>query len=194
MAILLLDIMSTLVTEPFEADVPAFFGLSLPELIRVKHPTAWLEFERGEIDEHQYAAKFFLDGRSLDVEALKQRMLASYAFMEGVEPLLEALVAKGHGLYALSNYSAWYQLIEQKLQLSRYLRWDFVSCKTGHRKPEPAAYEVALRTLNVAPAECVFVDDRSKNVAAAVALGMHGIHRTPSIDDLRRDLTALGIL
>lgn len=49
--ILLFDIMDTLVRDPFYQDVPAFFGMSLKELIDCKHPTAWIEFEKGLIDE-----------------------------------------------------------------------------------------------------------------------------------------------
>ena len=49
--ILLFDIMDTLVRDPFYEDVPAFFGMSLKELIDCKHPTAWAEFEKGLIDE-----------------------------------------------------------------------------------------------------------------------------------------------
>lgn len=49
--ILLFDIMDTLVRDPFYEDVPAFFGMSFKELIDCKHPTAWLEFEKGSIDE-----------------------------------------------------------------------------------------------------------------------------------------------
>ena len=47
---ILFDIMGTVVTEPFEADIPRFLGVSLEELIRVKHPTAWVDFERGLAD------------------------------------------------------------------------------------------------------------------------------------------------
>lgn len=49
--VLLFDIMDTLVRDPFYQDVPAFFGMSLKELIDIKHPTAWIEFEKGLIDE-----------------------------------------------------------------------------------------------------------------------------------------------
>jgi len=49
--------------------------------------------------------------------------------------LLHELYAGGVPLHALSNYPRWYQLIEDRLELSRYLRWSFVSCLIGMRKP-----------------------------------------------------------
>jgi FMN hydrolase / 5-amino-6-(5-phospho-D-ribitylamino)uracil phosphatase len=192
--ILLLDVMSTLVTEPFVVDVPKFFGMSLEELFQVKDQTAWIEFEHGRMDEDEYAARFFRDGRPFDKVAFKAMMQASFEWMEGVEPLLEELKFAGYPMHALSNYSAWYQLIEEKLGLSRYVEWSFVSCKTGLRKPDREAYLMAARTLSVPPARCIFVDDRRKNVRAAEEVGMQGILRTSQIDDLRSDLRKLGVL
>ena len=62
---LLFDVMSTLVYDPFMVDLPAFLGMSFDELLASKHPTAWMEFERGEIDEATYLDKFFADGPQL---------------------------------------------------------------------------------------------------------------------------------
>ena len=52
--ILLFDVMDTLVREPFFTDVPAFFGMTLDELFAEKHPTSWIDFEHGRIDEARY--------------------------------------------------------------------------------------------------------------------------------------------
>ena len=49
----------------------------------------------------------------------------------------------GVAMHTLSNYAPWYRQIEQRLGLSRYLPWTFVSCETGSRKPEPQALQVA---------------------------------------------------
>src|SRR5690606_39387774 len=63
---LLLDVMDTLVYDPFRREIPAFFGLTLPELLAQKHPTAWVRFEHGELDEEALFASFFADGRAFD--------------------------------------------------------------------------------------------------------------------------------
>jgi epoxide hydrolase-like predicted phosphatase len=50
------------------------------------------------------------------------------------------------------------------------------SSAVGMRKPNPAIYRLVLSSLgDVAPERAVFLDDSASNVAAAVALGMHGI-------------------
>lgn len=190
---ILFDIMGTVVTEPFEADIPRFFGLSLEELIRVKHPTAWVDFEKGLIDEQAYGQTFFTDGRTLDIEALKQALVGSYQLIEGVAPILDRLKARGLPMHALSNYSPWYKLIEAKLGLSRWMDWSFVSCDTGHRKPDPEAYLGAARRLNLAPEACLFIDDRRQNVRAAEAVRMQAIHFVGA-ESLRAGLNERGLL
>src|SRR5437763_1531033 len=59
------------------------------------------------------------------------------------------------------------------------------------RQPAPAIYAAAREAAGCEPAEGVFIDDMSDNVAAAIALGWHGVVYT-GCDDLRRRLAALG--
>lgn len=68
--VLLLDVMDTLVYDPFHEEIPGFFGMSLEELFGHKHPDAWIRFERGELDEGEFLASFFADGRAFDHAAL----------------------------------------------------------------------------------------------------------------------------
>lgn len=191
--LLLWDVMSTLVRDPY-ADLPAHFGMSASELGAAQDPTAWIEFERGHIDEHSYTRRFFADGRPVELEALKARLRAGYRYMEGVPELLRELKARGHRQLVLSNYPRWYSLIEERLGLSRFVEWGFVSCHSGHRKPEEAAYAHACAALQVAPGDCLFIDDRPDNVDAARAFGMQAILREPSIEALRAALAARGLL
>jgi HAD superfamily hydrolase (TIGR01509 family) len=192
--ILLLDVMETLVSEPFFQTVPKFFGMTLEELLLIKHPHSWIDFEHGRIDEATYVRTFFKDGRHVELEEIKAWMKSSYEWLDGVEDLLRELKEKQVPMYALSNYSSWYQLIDEKLGLSRYLDWRFVSCLTGVRKPDPEAYLGAARALGVSPADCIFVDDRRKNVEAAEKVGMRGILRTENISDLREALIRHGVV
>ena len=67
------------------------------------------------------------------------------------------------------------------------------SCSVGMRKPER---EIYLRTLGLAevedPATAVFIDDQSKYVDAARAVGMRGIHYQ-SFEQLCDELRSLGL-
>jgi hypothetical protein len=52
----------------------------------------------------------------------------SYRYLDGMEPLLLRLRDAGYTVHAMSNYPEWYRLIEDKLKVSQYLQWTFVSC------------------------------------------------------------------
>ena len=184
--------MGTLVRDPFFEEMPAFFGLSLKELLDVKHPRAWVDFEHGHIDEAECMGSFFLDKREFDVAAFKRHVASGYAWLPGVESLLEELQRAGVEMHTLSNYTPWYQMIEERVGVSKYVRWTFVSCETGLRKPHPDAYVEAARVLERPVSSCVFVDDRAVNVEAAWQVGMPGLLFRDA-DSLRDDLRALGI-
>ena len=51
-----------------------------------------------------------------------------------------------------------------------------ISAEIGVMKPDERIYQIALKTLDVAPAESVFLDDFPENVAGARAVGMQAIH------------------
>lgn len=185
--ILLLDVMGTLVHDPFFWEVPKFFELRMEQLLAYKHPTAWVEFEHGERDEQSFLRDFFADGRDYDHEGLCTTLKESYAWLDGMEDLLHDLRSAEVTMHALSNYPVWYKWIEERLELSRFLEWSFVSCETGHRKPAPKAYTYPADTLGVSPGECLFVDDRESNCSAAREVGMDAI-RFVNATQLRDEL------
>lgn len=189
---LLLDVMSTLVHDPFYDVMPEFFGMTFDELMAAKHPTAWVEFEHGRLDAGTFLDRFFADGRAFDRAGFMRAVRGGYALLPGVGPLLAELAGLGVPMYALSNYPVWYRLIDAELGLSRFLDWSFVSCETGVRKPDPQAYLGPCAQLGILPEEAVFVDDRVSNCAAAEAVGLR-THLYRGTDGLRAGLRAFGV-
>jgi hypothetical protein len=63
------------VRDPFYKHMPAHFNMTFKELLAAKHPSAWLEFEKGRISQDEFELSFFADGRSYDREGLRQRMV-----------------------------------------------------------------------------------------------------------------------
>ncbi|MBX2810225.1 MAG: HAD-IA family hydrolase [Myxococcales bacterium] len=190
---LLLDVMSTLVTEPFYDEIPRFLNLALSELRGLRDINAFHDFERGFITEQEYAQRFFRGERVLDVDGMKATLRKSVKFLPGVEKTLQYLRDAKVPMHALSNYSAWYQCIEDATGLSRFLPWTFVSCKTGFRKPEPEAYLHPLEVLSLRPTDCLFIDDRPQNVDSALSVGIPSLLRTPDMD-LEQALVEHGVL
>ena len=185
--------MDTLVVEPYWTVFPEFFGVTLEELMGQQDPTAWVDFELGKIDEAGLWERFFRDGRRFDERELTERVRAAYRFVDGMEDVLGELAGAGYELHALSNYPDWYRWIEERLELSRFLQWSFVSCHLGVRKPHPDAYRLPVERLGVAPEQCLFIDDRAENCNAAEAEGVPSI-LFQSAGDLRVRLAERGLL
>lgn len=76
--------------------------------------------------------------------------------------------------------------------LAEYFDGFFCSAYVGMRKPDPRMFRAGAEMLNLQPQECVFVDDRENNCAAAAEVGMHAIQYT-SEAALREALSGLGV-
>jgi HAD superfamily hydrolase (TIGR01509 family) len=174
-SVVFFDVMDTLVHNPFYQEIPAFFGMSLDNLLRVKHPTSWVEFERGEIPESEYLRRMFADERSYDTAAFLAAVKGAYRWIDGMESLVAELRDRRIEVHALSNYPVWYRVIDEKLRLSRYLRWTFVSCLAGVQKPRPEAYATAAGAVKQPPGACLLIDDSRENCAGAEQAGMPAI-------------------
>ncbi|MDI3283921.1 HAD family phosphatase [Polyangium sp. 15x6] len=192
--LLFFDVMDTLVRDPFHDVMPSFLGMTLPELLQHKHPTAWIDFELGRIDERTFLATF-LPGRPFDAEGFCNVVRESYTLLPGIQELLEDLrqTAPDVQLYALSNYPPWYRWIAERCNLDKLLDGAFVSYETGARKPDPKAYLVPCQRLGKHPEQALFVDDRNKNCEAARAIGMQAIV-FDSAAKLREELAQRGLV
>lgn len=94
----------------------------------------------------------------------------------GTGALLEDLAAAGAPLYALSNWPAdTFWVARERFPAVRLFRDIVVSGEVGLAKPDPRIYRLALERFGRAGADCVFVDDRADNVAAARDQGIEGV-------------------
>jgi 2-haloacid dehalogenase len=96
--------------------------------------------------------------------------------------------------YALTNWSA--ENFPIALQRFDFLHWfngRLVSGEEGTRKPFPEFYRLLFDRYQVDPARALFIDDNLRNIKAAEAMGISGIHFI-SAADLQKQLTQRGLL
>ncbi|WP_267388250.1 HAD family phosphatase [Sphingomonas sp. GC_Shp_3] len=115
--------------------------------------------------------------------------------LPGMRALVDDLDARDVPLYAITNFSAefWPPFRAREAALFDRFRDIVVSGDEDLTKPDPAIYHLALDRFGIAADDAVFVDDRADNVAAADALGIHGVLFTDA-DVLRADLSRLELL
>lgn len=107
--------------------------------------------------------------------------------------VLEELKARGEKVYAITNFSRekWAECL---IRFPFLQSFDGVVVSAHERviKPDPAIFRILFERYDLAPQDCIFIDDSAKNIETARSLGMKGIHFVEPID-LRGELTRHGV-
>jgi putative hydrolase of the HAD superfamily len=173
-------------------------GLTRGSVFQTLYRTdTWRDIERGKGD-----PAVWLEAAHAELEARAGRPLPRLheewrASQQAIAPNLE-LVKVLRARYRLSVLSNADISLRRRLEhdIGIHHLFDDIVCsaEVGMAKPEPAIFALAAARLELAPDQCVFVDDWDLNVEAASAVGMHGVlYRVDRGDDLRGQLAALGV-
>ena len=115
------------------------------------------------------------------------------ACVPGMEKLLAELKAAGYRIYLLSNASKAQHQYWPTFDMSRLFDGKLISCDLGIVKPNPEIYRIFTDRFQLKPDECLFVDDLTANVAAAISCGWKGIVFQGNADDLKERMLREGI-
>lgn len=145
-------------------------------------------------DEEKYWDKYYeVISNEISQDAsysLKQQLFhhTHYAIhcklFDEVRSLLESL----NGTYRLgviSNAFPSMDWVFDRLDIRKYFDSITISAFVGECKPDKNIYEIALNSMNVKAEECIFIDDKMRNVEAAEKLGFRGVHLDRETNDLR---------
>ncbi|MGQ9457380.1 MAG: HAD family hydrolase [Anaerolineae bacterium] len=155
----------------------------------------WERVSLGQISETAYFYGAVGEVAPILPQALEVLRYGCFA-LEPLRPemvdLLQALARRYRlGLVSNASPSLRHQLIRWPHVLGLF-EVVLISAEVGLRKPDPRIYRLALRRLQLAPEEVLFVDDKARNVEGARAVGMEGIVFT-SPAQLREELRARGL-
>lgn len=99
---------------------------------------------------------------------------------------LVALIRQLHGRYQTAIISNYNDSLRRELTVDYAIADAFdeiiISAEEKVMKPDPQIYRAALERLGRKPEEAVFIDDFAHNIEGARAVGMQGIHFTPTIN------------
>lgn len=93
----------------------------------------------------------------------------------GMYDLLLKLKSMGFRLYGLTNWCSKVYDVIGRYEIFRLLDGYVVSSEVKQIKPDIAIYQTLCDAFNLNPQECLFADDKQKNIDGAVAAGMSGI-------------------
>jgi putative hydrolase of the HAD superfamily len=180
--------------EHARAEAAKHFALDPVDYER-RHTPAEVELESGGITLETYLDQtIFFRQRPFTREEFKQFMFAQSTEKKDTRALLDELCASRRYFMATLNNESLelnsYRI--RKFDLKRNFAAFFTSCYLRLRKPDPRIYQAALGITQRAPEECVFIDDRPKNLEPAKAVGMHAI-LFESAEQLRASLDHSGV-
>lgn len=111
------------------------------------------------------------------------------AIFDTVDILDQLVSKKHHKIVALTNWS--HETFPIALERFEFLHWFegiVVSGEEKTRKPFREIYETTLNRFNIKAEQSIFIDDNLRNIEAANALGINGVHFKSSkllIDQLK---------
>ena len=98
--------------------------------------------------------------------------------IDGTVAILKSLIENpNYKVVALTNWS--HETFPIALERFEFLHWFegiIVSGTEKTRKPFPEIYELTLNRFNITAENSIFIDDNLRNIKAAEALGINGIH------------------
>ncbi|MGI9440551.1 MAG: HAD-IA family hydrolase [Parvibaculales bacterium] len=144
---------------------------------------SWARFERNEIDSATFDREFLREAQTRDHAVPGRDVLALLAgdIRPEMVAVLDGLKSRDYRLACITNNvktgtGAGMARNPKKAQMVQQImaRFEHIieSSVVGVRKPDPAIYKMACDSLNLAPAQCVFLDDLGVNLKPAAAIGM----------------------
>ncbi len=107
---------------------------------------------------------------------------------EEISEIIRSLKGKWRlGLLSNTDPLHFNSIVSRFPVISTFEKW-ILSYEVGFKKPDPCIFQKAIEWASVLPERILFIDDTEGHVAAAISLGMQGIHFV-SADQLREELS-----
>jgi putative hydrolase of the HAD superfamily len=171
--------MKTIILDMYGVIMKAPEGDLIP-YIREKNPalndeiinSAWKEAAFGR----KTSREFFMSlGFLEDIDDMEKEYLDTVEIDEGFSAIVNEL-KQTYQLVLLSNdISEWSLFLRNKYRLNEYFDLVVVSGDHGILKPDAAIFNMILDRMNLRASDCLYVDDREKNLKAAKQLGMSAV-------------------
>lgn len=108
--------------------------------------------------------------------------------------LCKDLKQKGYKLGVLANETYdWMNIKRKKGNLDEIFNVVYSSADIKFAKPDKKAFLKIIESLKAKPEECIFIDDRDKNIFSAEKLGIKSI-LFKNLNKLIKDLTEINII
>lgn len=144
-----------------------------PNISVEKINKAYIEASLGNISSRDFWLSMGIDHHDKAIET--KYLTHKLKLDEQIQGVFQKLFHRYHIGLLSNDVSEWSHTLRAKYDLNRYLKCSVISGEVRCRKPQRQIYEYALNQAGCLPEECVFIDDRLKNLSPALELGMNVI-------------------
>ena len=171
MKALILDMYGVIMKDPEGGFMP-FVNGTFPELSRGDAYMHWSKAATGELSSLDLLRKLGFKG---DISKIEKEYLDTIEIDETFYDYAPKL-KKHYHLALLSNDSSeWSIYLRDKFNINEYFDVITVSGDVKIKKPDEQIFRLTLDKLGHSASDCIYVDDREYNLAAAQLLGMDTI-------------------
>lgn len=168
---ILLDMYGVIIKQTGDDFVP-YIHRTHPELTAEQIQSPWFRANAGEVTSLDIWREL---GFTEDPEELEKEYLDTLELNDNVLDFLRSAQGK-YKLALISNDSSgWSRYVREKFQLNKYFDAISISGDIGIKKPDERIFRMTLEKLDVPASDCLYVDDRVKNLKATGLLGMHAV-------------------
>lgn len=157
----------------------------------------WAQMDAGVLTE-ETAEPSILQRFPAKMHEVVRHLLYNWAYprelVPGMEETVRQLKNEGYGIYLLSNASKAQHKYWPMIPVSSLFDGKLISCDVKTVKPCPQIYELFTQKFGLKAEECLFVDDSTANVAAAIACGWQGIVFHGNAEELKKKMAEKGII
>lgn len=181
---------------PFFSKLEKKHGVSKEKIYKYTFDTnEWTkQYNKGLISEKELWKRLESKG-ILKKEILNEIRKNWRSFLKSIPGTIKIVkkLKKKYKVYALSNVDkGTVAYMKKQYKIYNLFHGVALSCDVGMVKPEPGIYKFVLKKFNLKHNECIFIDNRPKNIRGAARAGIKSILFT-SPEKLEKELRRFGI-
>lgn len=168
MKALILDMYGVIIKDP-EGGLLPFINRTFPDLSRDDVYKHWIKANVGELSSFNFFRELGFEG---DLSIIEKEYLDTIEIDEAFYEFA-SILKKHYNLALLSNdLGEWSRYLRDKFKINDYFDVITVSGDLKIKKPDVKIFMHTIDKLGCSATDCIYVDDRRFNLAAAQSLGM----------------------
>jgi len=172
MKTIIFDMYGVIIKDP-EGGLMPFVNRVFPNLtIDDVYFPHWIQACVGELSSLDFFRSIGFDG---DLNKIEKEYLDTIEIDESFYEVI-AVIRKHYRLALLSNdVSEWSRYLRGKFEINHFFDAIIISGDVKIKKPDAQIFNIMLDKLGQPASDCIYIDDRRKNLTAARSLGMETV-------------------